>query len=137
MDTYGPNKIDPYKVDPFTRAYMECALWTGQDWDDMLGNNPTPMDQKHSIEDMAHSTLSRMVADCEIFQRHLEATLEESGIEDGRAGHCFWLDRGGYGAGFRDEFHLPKEITLKLSKAAGMFKEINLEVGDSGKIYMH
>lgn len=87
-------------LDTFTRAYIECALWSstcdpygtcpdcGTDnqvlcrWNaeqehvcmncsDREPNYEPPMDRNYSVEDLAPGTLARMVADCERFQRDM------------------------------------------------------------------
>lgn len=132
MEYYGPDKIDPYKLDTFTRSYIETALWASNDYDQ---DPPVPLDRDHSVTDYAHSTLSKLAYIAQTWAGHMSDTLEESGIDDGRAGHCLWLDQNGHGAGFGDEFNTPEEIRDKLRKAAKVLKEINLYVGDDGKIY--
>lgn len=135
MEHYGPDKIDPYKLDDFTRSYIETAIWASDDWDKMVGNNPTPMEKDHGIEDYAHSTLSKLVFIAQTWIRHMGETIEEAGIEDDKAGQCLWLDQNGHGAGFGDEFHVPEEIRDKLRQAAKQVKEINLYIGEDGKIH--
>jgi len=132
--------LDPYAVDDFTRAYMECALWTSTDGDVNLDDN-------HDITDIAPETLGKMIADCQRFQTEYSAALKmayhlyklpadgETTPQD-MAGHDFWLTRNGHGAGFWDRGL--GEHGEVLSKACGWrssYPEIDLYIGDDGKIY--
>lgn len=120
---------NPYAVldtlDTFTRAYIECALWSSTDDD---GN---PLDDGRDISDMHPSAIERMRTDCEAFQAsHYE--MIESDLS--RAGHDFWLTRNGHGAGFWDG-DWPKETEDILTDAAHAFGEADLYIGDDDLIY--
>ena len=64
------------KLDMFTLAYLECALWSSTD------GNGVPLDQEHTIEDIESNTLGKLVSDCEAFQRdnmgHIIGNLVEA-----------------------------------------------------------
>lgn len=128
-------------VDAFTRAYMECALWSSTDEEINLDDN-------HTIEDIAPETLATMIADCAKFQTEYSAILKAAyccthcaydtpqGYSPDKAGHDFWLTRNGHGAGFWDRGL--GDIGDTLSKACGWktaYPEIYLYIGDDGKIY--
>src|SRR4051812_9631888 len=86
------------KLDGFTRAYVECALWSSTD------DDGSPLDDRYGPEDIAPEALASMAEDCRQFQaahRHLYA----GGWTDERAGHDFWLTRNGHGAGFWDRYY--------------------------------
>ena len=123
-------------LDEFTRAYIEAALWSSTTDDD------TPMDRDYSVSDIAPETLAKMTADCESFQKanieyiawdnlthfpHRTSTHEH-------AGHDFWLTRNHHGAGFWDG-DWKEPAATKLTEAAHAMGEVNLYVGDDGKIY--
>ena len=117
------------KLDDFTRAYIECALWSTDDESTEQGGEP--LDENYTVEDIARETLARMAADCQAFQ---EKHGELIGGETERAGHEFWLTRNGHGAGFWDgDWEEPAAKTL--TDAAHAFGEFDLYVGDDGKIY--
>lgn len=127
------------KLDSFTEAYIQTALWSSRDDED------TPLDQNYSKRDLAPATLERMIADCQRFQAEQQATIDaafETGEVicgpdfdgQGRAGHDFWLTRNGHGAGFWDG-DWPEPMASALTEAAHAFGEVNLYVGDDGKIY--
>ncbi len=157
-------------LDTFTRAYIECALWSstcdpfgtcpdcGTDnqvlcrWNDdqehvcaecsdREPNYEPPMDQNYSVDDLAPETLARVVADCERFQRENAESLTEADWRvsgdwsvSEQAGHDFWLTRKGHGCGFWDGDWTEPTAT-KLTDASKTFGEMNLYVGDDGRIY--
>ncbi len=125
-------------VDDFTRAYIECALWSSNDESDETGGEP--LDRNYGPEDLADEAIDKIVADCAKFQTDCAALLERAkyGTEwsdEEMAGHDFWLTRCGHGAGFWDGY-LPKAIGDALTEAAKRFGECNLIVGDDGKIHI-
>jgi hypothetical protein len=126
------------KLDDFTLAYMEAALWSTNDESDEYGGEP--LDSNYSFDDIAPDTLAEIVADCAKFQA--ENAEDIAGIDDIRtgqwsteqlAGHDFWLTRNGHGAGFWDRGL--GELGDRLSEAAEKFGEVCLYVGDDGLIW--
>lgn len=120
-------------ADAFTKAYVEAALWSSTD------DNEVPLDRDHCIEDIAPSTLARIVAECDSFQSVNDALITEENTSSRygaseQAGHDFWLTRNGHGCGFWDgDWEEPAATQLdEASKAAG---ECYLYVGDDGLIY--
>lgn len=119
--------IDRSKLDEFTLAYLECAIWASHD----LGS--------HASIDMIHGgTLATMVSDCEDFQKGNEADLElycNTGRTLGHAGHDFWLTRNRHGAGFWGR-GLPENLGRRLTEASHAYGEFTLYHGEhDGKIY--
>lgn len=86
-------------LDDFTRAYIECALWSSTEISED-GDMGEPLDANYFIEDIALKTLREMVADCRAFQKDNAADL--AGLDASQCGHDFWLTRNGHGAGFWD-----------------------------------
>lgn len=125
-------------LDEFTRAYIECALWSETDNADDTGGEP--LDKNYSIDDIAPEAIQRMAEDCDKFQRDHAALLERAKYgarewsDAEMAGHDFWLTRNGHGAGFWDRDL--GEVGEALTEAADTFGECNLIVGDDGKIYV-
>lgn len=119
-------------MDAFTRQYLETALWASLEGLDESGSDDTAMDANHSLEDISEETVAQAVADCARFQGENEADLSD--IEDGQAGHDFWLTRNHHGAGFWDRGH-PETLGERLTDACHAFGEVNLYIGDDGKIY--
>jgi len=116
------------KLDTFTLAYIVCALWSTNDESDEQGGEP--LDKNYGQDDIAPETLASMVDDCKRFQaEHWEMIQDD--IE--RAGHDFWLTRNGHGAGFWDGDWPEHGDTL--TEACEKWKEVNLYLGDDGKIY--
>jgi hypothetical protein len=114
------------RMDSFTRAYFEAALWASSDESDDQGGEP--LDKNYDISDFDPATRDKMIADCADFQDRYGAMLDnaygEGGIDSGRAGHNFWLSRNGHGAGFFDD------DLDDLQEAAKSYGEFNLYVGD-------
>ncbi len=55
-----------HKLDDFTEAYIECALWSSTDQSSDSGGEP--LDDNYDASDIAPETLEKMVADCKAFQ---------------------------------------------------------------------
>jgi hypothetical protein len=123
------------KLDEFTRAYIECALWSS------TGDDGDMLDKNYGIEDVSEATGAAMIADCEAFQRDNEALLSawyEAGETPERAGHDFWLTRNGHGAGFWDRFsgNTPHHaLGEQLSDKAHTYGSADLYVGDDGQVH--
>lgn len=129
-------------LDTFTSQYIETALWSSTDESNESGGEP--MDANYGAEDIALETLKEMVADCEDFQTSFGELISE---DLSQAGHDFWLTRNGHGAGFWDgdwDSPLPDSVeTAKPYETVGdyltdmsePYGEVNLYVGDDGKIY--
>lgn len=126
-------------LDAFTRAYIITALWSSTD------DNDDPLDEDHDWRDIHPDTLAAMRQDCAQFQELYGDTIRSAIAtgevkcgpdfdEWGRAGHDFWLTRCGHGAGFWDG-DWPEPQGEHLSDAAGKCGNIDLYVGDDGKIH--
>ena len=111
-------------LDVFTRAYIECALWSSTD------ENNNPLDSEYYIDDIAESCLTEMITDCFKFQAENSKMIINNLSQ---AGHDFWLTRNGHGAGFWDGAW--PEYGDILTAKCKEFKEIDLYVGDDGLIY--
>jgi hypothetical protein len=124
------------KLDTFTLAYIEAALWSSTTDDD------TPMDRDYSRSDISPETLAKMIADCAWFQAEQAEWITDEYCNNshrewgtnGQAGHDLWLTRNGHGCGFWDgDWEEP--AATKLDEAAKAMGEVNLYVGDDGRIY--
>ena len=122
-------------IDTFTKAYIECALWSSTDNSDPE-NGGNPLDDNYGMEDIAPETLAEMIADCADFQAS-NATDLALAAEQGRgneyAGHDFWLTRNGHGAGFWDRGL--GAVGDRLTKASKPYGSVDLYVGDDGLIH--
>lgn len=134
----NPRAEDIYSQ-PMLRQYVETMLWSSNDWDDMDEcDNPRPMDENYSLEDLAPETIKRCQDDCLAFEELAQNILtdEEWGdLEDEDLGHDFWLTRNRHGAGFWDGDY-PKEVGSLLTDISHSFPEVSPYVGDDGRIYL-
>ena len=117
---------DIYSLDPFTEAYLECALWSSVD------DNGAPLDDSYGIEDLSAAVLASAVADCVAFQQDNASDLAQAGTAE-RCGHYFWLTRNGHGAGFWDR--CLGEVGERLTKASKTYGSVDLYAGEDGLIY--
>ncbi len=116
-------------LDEFTKGYIECAFWTGDE------ESGIPIMGLHDLSDDA---LKMMKLDCHDFQEHIDEILNSdklrSSYDAAMAGHDFWLTRNRHGAGFWDRgFGIVGE---KLTEVAHCYGECDLYVGDDGKVYV-
>lgn len=125
------------RLDPFARAYVECALWSSTDADG------TPLDDGRDASDVHPETLARMAEDCAQFVEahgHLWADGSTQRGEwdiDEQAGHDLWLTRNHHGAGFWDRpahMYTPENQDT-LTAAAHALGEVELYVGDDAMVH--
>lgn len=117
-------------LDTFTLAYIEAALWSSTDNSDDSGGEP--FDKNYSIDDIDSKSLISMKRDAEAFENSHWNDIK-SDVE--RAGHDFWLNRNGHGAGFWDG-DWPEPAATRLDKASKAFGESDLYLGDDGQIHV-
>ena len=132
------------KLNEFILGYVTCAIWAS------IGDDEQPLDDKYDSDDIAPEARKAVEKDCEKFIAENEAVLEDYAeivrthvraggalnpeySESEKAGHDFWLTRNGHGAGFWDRGI--GETGDKLSEASKGFGEVDLYVGDDGKLY--
>jgi hypothetical protein len=121
-----------HDLDNFTAAYIECALWSSTD------DEGEPLDALYDYQDFSPETIAQMIEDCKAFQQSNRELIDSADYgsrasKDEYAGHDFWLTRNRHGAGFWDR-NLGK-IGERLTESAHAYGEINLYIGDDGKIY--
>jgi hypothetical protein len=110
-------------LDSFTRQYIDTALWSSTDSDDI------PLDRKWDAYDMTIKCLKMVINECKDFQKRYGYLW--NGEDYSSAGHNFWLTRNGHGAGFWDsEF----KNGMELSKASKVYGCVDLTVYN-GKIH--
>lgn len=118
------------QLDNFTRQYIITALWstTNEDGDSL--------DNLYDISDFADETLEKIVKDCNDFRsKNLKLIVQALNDQDeSTIAHDFWLTRNGHGSGFWDGDY-NKSVGEALTNAAHSFGEVDLYVGDDGKIY--
>lgn len=122
-------------MDPFTRAYIAAALWSSNDESDESGGDP--FDANYDGTDIAPETLAENAEDIASgCARPKGADWDDAE----QAGHDFWLTRCGHGAGFWDGDWKGRQIDGKdagdrLTEASEAFGNVDLYLGDDGKIY--
>ena len=126
------------KLNEFILGYVTCAIWAS------IGDDEQPLDEKYDSDDIAPEARKAMEKDCEKFIAENETALGDYEEKIGRihweysesekAGHDFWLTRNGHGSGFWDCPGIG-ETGDKLSEASKGFGEVDLYVGDDGKLY--
>jgi hypothetical protein len=143
------------ELDTFTRAYVECALWSSMDESDDSGGEP--LDANYDVSDIAPETLAEMIRECQDFQasfgdhvdRGRTREMTDGTGERSYAGHHFWLTRNGHGAGFWDGGWEAEYLPLKesdpesgyatvgdyLTAMSKPYGEFNLYIGDDGLIH--
>ena len=131
-----PTNPEPIGIEDFLEAYIECALWTSTDDQDI------PMDRDHSAEDIAPEALRSMREDCVAFLTAMadgvdsvDSDVSQEITNTGRAGHDFWLTRNGHGAGFWDG-DWPEPAATRLTDASHGFGESYLYIGDDKLIHV-
>jgi hypothetical protein len=112
----------------FVRAYLECALWASTDID-----TQEPLDDTHSVEDIAPRAFREAVTDCRDFIDGNRDALDQTEGSAEQHGHDFWLTRNRHGAGFWDRGY--GKLGDELTKDAHAYGGCDLYVGDDGKIY--
>jgi hypothetical protein len=150
------------EIDTFTRAYIECALWSsciepfgrcpecGRDdcvlcrWNgarehvcaicsERQPSYEPPADDNYDVYDIAPKTLAKMIDECAAFHsKHWNSISPDIS----RAGHDFWLTRNHHGAGFWDG-DWPEDEARILTAESQAYGEFNLYVGEDGKLHDH
>lgn len=113
-------------LDAFVDAYIECALWSS------LDDKGEPLDGTYDDGDIADTARADMVSECTDFVNGNAADLAT--LDAGQCGHDFWLTRNGHGTGFWDRGY--GDLGDRLSKAAEVYGESDLYVGDDGQLYV-
>jgi len=117
-------------ADEFFNSYVETALWSSTDESNDRGGEP--LDKNYDRGDITKAALKRMRKDTDAFV-HAHAAMIEG--KEAQAGHDFWLNRNGHGAGFWDG-DWPEPDASILDKASKSFGEQNLYVS-RGKIHVY
>lgn len=119
MELYG------FKIDEFTRSYLQTCLWTETDGEECL-------DRNHDFSHLSREFVERAHKDCASFQDRNQHDLR--GESPNRAGHDFWLTRNRHGAGFWDGDY-EEDKGKRLTAVAEQYGEVSVYVGDDGLIY--
>lgn len=114
------------KISPISIQYIETALWSSVDDD---GND---LDSLYSMHDLSTEAMNRVETDLMHFQNKAGSLLD--GLDLETVAHDFWLTRNGHGAGFWDGDY-QKTTGEALTALAHSFGEVDLYLGDDGKLY--
>lgn len=125
----GSMTVKGVRLDPFTVAFLEAALWSSND--ESRDDGGDPLDQNYGIGDFTQESLRELADDCAKFQEENAEDLQVG--DDEQAGHDFWLNRNRHGAGFWDG-DWPEPQASRLDKASKNFGEVNLYVTDGGEV---
>ena len=91
--------------DTFFDSYLETALWSSNDESTEAGGEP--MDANYGTEDIDKKSYYGLRKDAlKFYKANIEDITSWEGREYGphaSAGHDFWLNRNGHGAGFWDD----------------------------------
>jgi hypothetical protein len=124
--------INEQRLETLLKHYIVCALWSSTD-------DGVPLDDNYGPEDLAPETYAKMRDDCAAFLALAGDLIKANGCDECElAGHDFWLTRNGHSAGFWDgdwDFNGENEPGETLTRIAWSFKEVDLYVGDDGKVY--
>lgn len=114
------------KLDKFTTAYLECALWSSTD------DDGEPLDDQFEIDDISPECLAQAIEDCKAFQEEHVDLL--ASLDDEQCGHDFWLTRNRHGAGFWDRGY-DFAVSKPLTESSHVYGSVDLYIGDDGMIY--
>lgn len=124
------NEVEAAADDDMLAGYLTTALWSSMDNSNDQGGDP--LDANYDTDDIDPETIEKADKDCAAFIQKAGALLD--GLNMGTVGHDFWLTRNGHGAGFWDGDY-EKEVGEALTKISKEFGEVDLYVGDDGKIH--
>lgn len=116
------------KLDPFTRAFFEAALFSSNDESTEQGGDP--LDDNYSVDDFAPATLELLSRECAEFQDEQANLICR---DPAQAGHDFWMTRCGHGCGF-DDGDWPA-YGEHLTRACEQYGDVTLYVGDDRQIH--
>lgn len=133
----NPKKNPGARRNPATNAsavlegYLEAALWSSTDDD-----TGEPLNSNFSVSDIKGKTLAKLKGYVTKFLAAAKG-LDLSGYRASQVGHDLWLTQNGHGAGFWDgDYEEPPGLGYKLDRIAQSLGEVNLYVGDDGKLYV-
>lgn len=123
-------KADDLDLETIVQHYLIAALWSSSGHDDCEN-----LDDKYGIGDCSEQVNKQAEIDCRSFIKKTKHILIFADTNNEQIGHDFWLTRNGHGVGFWDRDYASKYTIDKLTGIAESFGEIDLYVGDDGKIY--
>jgi hypothetical protein len=146
-----PTRINGVDCDDFTVSYLGTALWSSlimlPESESALVDGCMDVDDQHPLHgiseddnydrhfachDFTEEALRAAVADCALFQLCNADDLCDE--DDGHAGHNFWLNRNGHGAGFWDGDY-EEEKGNRLSAACEDYTELYIWIDEEGSLH--
>lgn len=112
--------------DPMTNAYITTMFWTEEEQLEDKG-----------ITDLSQEAINKITEDVNKFKVSIKDIEIPETLNEEQIGHYIWLVRNHHGAGFFDRTDLEKETEDALTKAAQALGEVNLIIGDDGKLYLY
>lgn len=113
-------------------AYLHTALWSS------TMDNGDPFDQHYGTDDFSAVAKKSAKEDLEKFFAANTADIEKFKIKteciDPDVACDFWFTRCHHGVGFWDR--KAGDVGERLTAAAQKFRELNVVVGDDGKLYL-
>lgn len=123
--------------DAFFDSYLETALWSTNDESDPETGGE-PMNANYGTDDIDEKSYYGLRKEAlRFYKDNVEDIVSWEGRGYGphvSAGHDFWLTRNGHGAGFWDG-DWPEPMATRLTEESERYGEVDLYVGDDGKIY--
>lgn len=127
----------------FVSGYINTAFWSSTDQTRADGGDP--LENNYSALDLAPNAMDRIVKDCREFVADnaddVEAYCKAQSVVEiaegsplSSAGGDFWLTRNRHGVGYWDRGI--GQLGERLTDAAHSFGEIDLYVGDDGRLYI-
>lgn len=133
----APDEGEREDFDEFFNQYIGTALWSTNDESDDTGGEP--LDANYDENDFEEESLKKLRDEAwEFFKTH-QADFDKGWPKGvgaySQAGHDFWLTRNRHGAGFWDgDWRKPYDD--KLTEASHTYGEVDILVGDDGKLYV-
>lgn len=119
------------KLHPRLASYIETALWSSTD------DQGEPLDAEYDWTDFAEGELDKAERDIDSFMNQANSFLPDDFYDEHDSEtviHDFWLTRNRHGAGFWDGDY-EKSVGEKLTKLSHKFGEVDIYIGDDGKLY--
>ena len=127
-----PEKFN--QLDPFTRGYLECALFTNEP-DELVESGAYHQKPEWNATMFSPEALREAEADClafyTLYKPQFIALEDDLEMED--MGRLLWYDRNGHGVGYWSEDL--GDVGDVLSAAADAIGTCDLYSGDDGKLY--
>lgn len=116
-------------LDAFERQYIETALWSS------TGDDGRQLSETVSVDDLPAGTIATLREHCASFRSDPVVAEILTRYDDSDLGHDLWLTRNHHGAGYWDGDYAEADGEA-LTKAAHALGDVDLYIGDDGKVYV-